>query len=210
MQSRHLILLAMCLATMPRASAAQVTKLVGPAEPAAKAPAVVQLVLYPAPEPKPALKYHLLPPLLDRKPGNAAVLYNKAVAERYQFYADGKAWEQIVKWMEMPLAELPKGKDREELARTVINGPELNFVHEGARCESCDWQLPFRDGNYIAMLLPDLQQSRGYTRFLSRAFVFNWPTVVSMTPSTTSRPATRWCATRLTAKPWSTGWWPSP
>src|SRR6185312_7009446 len=41
------------------------------------APPTRRLTLHPAAEPRPALKYELLPSLLDRRPGNAAVLYNK-------------------------------------------------------------------------------------------------------------------------------------
>ena len=37
----------------------------------------VKLVLYPAPEPRPALRYRLLPAFMELRPGNAAVMYNK-------------------------------------------------------------------------------------------------------------------------------------
>ena len=36
-----------------------------------------KLVVSPAGEPRPALKYPLLPPLLDRQPGNAAIMYTR-------------------------------------------------------------------------------------------------------------------------------------
>jgi len=34
---------------------------------------VVQMALHPAPEPQPALKYRLLPPISDQTPGNDAI-----------------------------------------------------------------------------------------------------------------------------------------
>jgi len=37
-------------------------------------PPTVKLVLQPAVAPRRALQYHLLPPVIDRKPGNAAML----------------------------------------------------------------------------------------------------------------------------------------
>ena len=44
----------------------------------------VQIVLYPA-APQPALKYQLLPPIYERRPGNAAVWWNRLPAERTVF-----------------------------------------------------------------------------------------------------------------------------
>jgi hypothetical protein len=46
------------------------------------------LVLYPAPAPKPVLKYLLLPTYLDRKPGNAAVWYGKVTAEQRKLFGN--------------------------------------------------------------------------------------------------------------------------
>jgi hypothetical protein len=48
----------------------------------------VQIVLYPAPEPRPALKYQLLPPFLERRPGNAAVWWNGIPAEKEALFAE--------------------------------------------------------------------------------------------------------------------------
>ena len=46
------------------------------------APQTFQLVIQPAAEPQPPLKYWLLLRLLDRRPGNAAVIYGRALAEK--------------------------------------------------------------------------------------------------------------------------------
>ena len=58
----------------------------------------VQIVLYPAAEPRPAMKYQLLPPFLERRPGNAAVWWNRLPAEREgffnEFYEENGPWDE--------------------------------------------------------------------------------------------------------------------
>ena len=67
----------------------------------------VPIVLHPAPEPRPALKYQFLPPFPERRPGNAAVMWNRIPAERTNFFTEfnkaGGLWEKVEKWMEIPL-----------------------------------------------------------------------------------------------------------
>jgi len=52
------------------------------------------------------LKYQLLPPLLERRPGNAAVWWNRLPAEHSSFLADfnkdGGLAEKIDQWVEIP------------------------------------------------------------------------------------------------------------
>ena len=136
----------------------------------------VQIVLYPSPEPRPALKYQLLPPFLERRPGNAAVWWNRLPAERSHFYAnlysEGGLWEKIEKWMDIPLGDPREKAYREkELALAkgigILRPGGLSDMERAARFESCDWQLPIREGNYIATLLPELQQCRAYGRLLT-------------------------------------------
>jgi hypothetical protein len=135
----------------------------------------VQIVLYPSPEPRPALKYQLLPPFMERRPGNAAVFWNRVPAERSHFYADlyatGGLWDKLQKWMDIPL-----GDPREKAYRTKELAKDIGILHPGgicrdmeraARFESCDWQLPFREGNPFEVLLPEMQQTRTYARLLS-------------------------------------------
>jgi len=43
----------------------------------------------------------------------------------------------------------------------------FSTMDQAARFESCDWQLPIREGEFISMLLPELQQSRTWARLLS-------------------------------------------
>lgn len=143
--------------------------------PAKEAPKSVAITLYPAAEPQPALKYQLLPPLLDRRPGNAAVWWNRIPAERYAFFVNfEKAFTpsgKIGTWMKIPLDDPREKAYREkELAKTIpMIRDRVVFadMERAARFESCDWQLPIHEGNYVTMLLPEIQQTRMYTRLLS-------------------------------------------
>ena len=131
----------------------------------------VQIVLYPAAEPRPAMKYQLLPPFLERRPGNAAVWWNRLPAERAGFFRKFyDKWKDIEKWMEIPLGD-PREKEcrKEVLAKHVgmfDRGEIYSDMERAARFESCDWQQPIREGNYIAILLPEVQQMRTYGRLL--------------------------------------------
>ncbi len=126
-----------------------------------KVPAV-KLVLHPAAEPRPALKYLLTPPLIDQRPGNAAVLYGKVTAEQQRFFGNEELWEKIYKWIEIPLEEFPT-----EEARRHLSGGPFRFLERAARCEYVDWQLPIRDEPFYQILLPELQQTRQFGRMLA-------------------------------------------
>jgi hypothetical protein len=149
----------------------------------------VQITLYPAPEPKPALKFQLLPPLTERRPGNAAVVWNKIFAGRPDFIEkfqceDPCLWESITKWMEIPLGTPQEKEARakmEKELREKLSPEDWKFLlappgtssgcfsemERAARLESCDWQLPLHEGGFIMMFLPELQQTRMYGRLLS-------------------------------------------
>jgi hypothetical protein len=150
---------------MPAAVSGQTAPAGGPSAPP------VQIVLYPAPEPRPALKYQLLPPFLDRRPGNAAVRWNALPAEAAPFFQRyGEDEEKIWKWMEIPLND-----PREKLYREKELASEISLISPGlfprmeqaARLESCDWELPIREGRAVAILLPEIQQSRSFGRLLA-------------------------------------------
>jgi len=136
----------------------------------------VQLTLYPAAVSKPALRYKLLPPFLERRPGNAAVWWNRIPAEQTyffrEFYKENGPYEKLWKWQEMPLND-PAAK---EYFKKEITGNDLGMIRpmqiysdmtRAAQFESCDWELPVREGNALAVLLPEAQQLRSYARMLS-------------------------------------------
>ncbi|MBM4092252.1 MAG: hypothetical protein FJ276_22915 [Planctomycetes bacterium] len=128
--------------------------------PAEKIPTVL-ISLYPTAEPVPALKYQLLPAMIERRPGNAAVIYGKVTAEQSAFFGNEKLQENIAQWLEMPFDEFPKEQVRKEFR------PPLHFLRMAARCESCDWDLPIREEMFYAILLPDVQQTRQFGRVLA-------------------------------------------
>ena len=67
----------------------------------------LRITVHPAPEPRPALKYQLLPELLDRRPGNAAVDYGKVTPQRSQLFGNAQWWEEnYMQKIDAPLAEL--------------------------------------------------------------------------------------------------------
>jgi hypothetical protein len=136
----------------------------------------VHVVLYPAAEPRPALKYQLLPPFPERRPGNAAVWWNRLPAERSNFLSEfSKEYQEsgkFVVWMEIPLGDPREKAYREKELSGVAymirgGGGIYSDMARAARFESCDWEQPVREGNFIATTLPEVQGSRMWARMLS-------------------------------------------
>jgi hypothetical protein len=133
-----------------------------PAKPNIK---VRKLTVFAAPEPVPALKYRLLPTLLERKAGNAAVLHNRVLTQ----FADLLNEEEVKKigeWADrdLPPEKLPVDELRQTLERLDTVLVELAVA---ARRDSCEWDVPFDSGqNPFTVLLPELQQQRQLARAL--------------------------------------------
>ena len=118
-------------------------------------------MLQSADEPREALKYRLLPPLVDRTPGNAAIQYQKLallVSDRV------KKLQKVADWLDLPMDKLP----REEVRQT------LDSVQERARRPRCGrTPRPLRlgtalpEGNYFGVLLPELQPMRSLGRLVA-------------------------------------------
>ncbi|MCC6127025.1 MAG: hypothetical protein IT426_18860 [Pirellulales bacterium] len=124
---------------------------------------VVKIVLHPMGEPRPALRYRLLPPFLDLKPGNAAVLYNKIPAARGLFWNDDEKINKICELAEAPLDKL-RGDEASRLLASYE--PIIEETIRAAHYEYCDWQIPIREREYYLIPLNELQQSRGFARLL--------------------------------------------
>ena len=118
-----------------------------------------KIVLYPAAAPRPALKYQLLPTPLERKPGNAVVFYGKLKAEEDNFYGNRKLRKKLYDYLDAPLEELRDAKEIDILHSL------LRYLKRGVICEDCDWQMTIREDGF-ATLLPEIQESREYARFL--------------------------------------------
>ena len=122
----------------------------------------LKVTLHPAAEPRPALKYQLLPTMPDLIPGNAAVYYGKVTAEQPVF-RDRDFWEKVAKWTnDSSLEELR----RDEVLKQLQYRTVYHFLERGSRCQYCDWQLPLGESEFYSMLLPDVQQTRQFARFL--------------------------------------------
>ncbi len=159
----HLLLLA-CLGLLPAAAYGQITALAPPKSAQEKdEPATVHLVLHPAAEPRPAMKYLLYPPYLDRHPGNAAVTYGRGAALDSDLFRKGEVKQMIADWVEMPLEKLP----REEMHKWLDRGSYLHFLDMAARRDSVDWELPLREEDPIAVLLPEVQHMREFARIIA-------------------------------------------
>ena len=118
---------------------------------------VVRMTVRPAPAPKPALKYQLLPEMREMSPGNPIQAYYKCFAEQYNFWRTKELVEKREQWQTMPLGDLP----REEVRNSgIVRGP-LRYADWAARLDTPDWQLLLqakREGPIL--LLPDIQQLR--------------------------------------------------
>jgi hypothetical protein len=144
--------------TRLRASAAFLLVLALGSRSAAQPGQLLRLSIEPADAPKPGLKYRLLPDPRELVPGNAAVLYNRALASFYENPAllkDIKEahWDE---WLAAPLANFPK----EEVSRGVgMTRHLVAEIEQAALRKECDWQLGNRPEG-VALLLPEVQGFR--------------------------------------------------
>ncbi len=134
---------------------------------------VVKITLHPMAETRPALKYPLLPPFLDRRPGNAAVHWNRLSVERTSFfnglYKAGGTWEKAEKWMAIPIGD-PHEKEfrtKEPAIDQLLRSGPYSDMDYAARFESCDWELPLHQGHVFEMLVPEAQVNRNWGRLLA-------------------------------------------
>jgi hypothetical protein len=127
----------------------------GPGEP-------IRLTLHPMAATPPALRYRLLPEMIEQTPGNAAELYKKAVPLLKVSADDDKQFDE---WEKLPPEKLPVAEVRRVLAGYQEG---LDLIDRGARCEYCDWGLPERlriAG--VNAVLPEIQPMRVAARLLA-------------------------------------------
>lgn len=133
------------------------------------APRTIELTLRPAPEPRPALRYRLLPTIAERRAGNAAPMYyramllQKALPQSYWQERNENTGEDGA-WHSNDAALFPAEKVRAWLdqQRNV-----MSQVREAAYRETCDWDLRIQDVRgmeTIQYLLHDMQQARELAR----------------------------------------------
>jgi hypothetical protein len=126
---------------------------------------LIRLSVHPAPAPKPALRYLLLPELKEMNPGNPCHNYLKCFMEQQKFFFDKEAFERRKKLLVMPLKELPAQELKD------YGGFALRQADWAARLDKPDWQIMLqlkRDG--ISTLVPDLQAMRELANALKVRF----------------------------------------
>ncbi|MFO0900365.1 MAG: hypothetical protein U0836_23265 [Pirellulales bacterium] len=127
-------------------------------------PKVVKLELSPQAEPRPALKYQLLPDLAEQEPGNAATFYFRALAwEGRDFFNDEEYSNKVYNWLGVQLTDLPL-QDVENTVGVYRN--QLEEVRRASLRVVCDWEDPVREQGF-ATLLPHLQKTRALARVLA-------------------------------------------
>jgi hypothetical protein len=133
----------------------------------------IKLSLHPAAAPVPALTYQLLPEINDITPGNAALLYYRALSpEFFSGLRQPGVGEKLYQGRKWPLKELAKGQALAGQAVRPAVRPEpspldLGWIKEAhvfrevdlaARREFCDWAFTERiKKEGITMLLPEIQ-----------------------------------------------------
>jgi hypothetical protein len=134
------------------------------------------IILRPAGEPRPALKYRLVPETKKLVPGNAAIFYHRAI----QFWsqartrlldnekADAKGRkvsidEKVSQWIELPISEIPMEAAR---AVQVQCQSTLHEIELAAFRSTCDWEFDSRQEGYF-LLIPEIQEMRALARLAS-------------------------------------------
>lgn len=125
----------------------------------------IRITLRPAVAPKPALKYQLLPELLEMNPGNPILGYLRCFSEQNPFFHGKEANDQRDRWSEMPLKDLPVKELR------GYGGLALRRADDAARLDLPDWQILLRvKTEGIGLLVPELQQMRSLAHALHMRF----------------------------------------
>lgn len=153
---RALVLLALATAWKPSSGLAQ-----QPPE-----PPPTTIVLHPAAEPRPALKYRLVPERRTLVPGNAALFYHRGIQleiqNRPRLAGKEKPEDQIAQWVRCPISEIPRDQARQALEPFQS---ALKEVELGATRLYCDWELDQRQEG-IYLMLPEIQQMRSLARLV--------------------------------------------
>jgi len=134
---------------------------------------VVAIVLRPAAEPVPALKYRILPERSTQIPGNAAIFYHRGclmLENTWQSARRAKEDEKspiseeqaIGDWISGPLKAIPQDRARPwlEKHRSILHETEL-----GARRLTCNWEFESRSEG-IELMIPEIQDMRGLARLV--------------------------------------------
>lgn len=126
-------------------------------------PKPTEITISPSAIHEPFLDVELLPPLRERRPGNAIVWYGRVKAEQNNFFGNREILLKVDEWLTKPLDEL------KQEAEPIISAASSIYyqLKQGSYSLETDWQLPIYDGNYFYILLPDVQEARLYAKILA-------------------------------------------
>jgi hypothetical protein len=129
---------------------------------------VRELTVLPAPPPRPALRWRLLPTLAERKPGNAVPFYYRAVLRLKNRNRD--LWKTYEEKSEEWLSATPERYPRQEVRQWLAQQPSaLNDLKVAAFRETCDWEMRPQDlegMQTIMFLLEEVQEARTLARLV--------------------------------------------
>ena len=139
-------------------------------------PETIRLKVHPAAEPRPALRWRLLPSAAERKPGNAATMYWTGFyltrqAARDEHWVSYETPEEAAKHpddaefgilAQVPVASFPLEQARARLDQYMTAGRYSQFEVAAWR-EYCRWDLP----QGIEAVLPHLNEARWVVTLLA-------------------------------------------
>lgn len=129
-----------------------------------KKPITHELVVSPAAQPTPLLRYRLLPLDSELNPGDAVPVYLRASTE-LRSPTLSEVQEEATKLLRVPLGEFPKDQAQKLIERW---GGRLEQIALAARRRTCEWNYPLNEQreDVIQILLPDASELRGWARLL--------------------------------------------
>jgi len=124
-----------------------------------------ELVLSPAEQPSPPLRYRFLPISSELNPGDAAPMYLR-LDQRQSNEIEKQIFEKHESWNHLPLERFPVQEARKFVDRW---GDSTRMLRIGTRRQFCDWSYPLAEQRreMIWMLLPDCQSMSHWARLLS-------------------------------------------
>jgi hypothetical protein len=137
-----------------------------------------EITIHPAAEPRPALRYRLLPAEEDLVDGNAAIHYLKAMGFLEQDITRKQIVELRTKAAEesakdgQPLLEWPPGHDTRAAALPLpevreflsLHGSQVPLLAEAARRRHCNWDRRIAETDNPAAYFPEIWESRHLAR----------------------------------------------
>src|SRR2546421_2213978 len=123
---------------------------------------IYRLKITPMTPPQPAMKYSRLPSALDTIAGNGAPFFMIGAT---QAPTDDAFNNQIVSWLSMDVAKLPREQIDENLSTKPIGYLFTNF-DQAARREQCIWANNYKTEGFEA-LLPHLRGMRDGSRIIA-------------------------------------------